>query len=395
MKWFGAASDQSDSVVAVETAIARLRDQMGEHSPDVLLAFISHHHIFHYGLILPLLQERIAPRVMLGCSAGAVIGGGQEIERRPGLSLTALRLPQVEHQLVHVRQTQLPALDGSPQPWRDLIGVDPEKEPQFLILADPYSIDAGTLLQGLDYASPNSPKIGGLASASQGPGGNALFLNGEIAREGAAILALSGDIAIDTVVAQGCRPVGRPMRVTACDGHLLQSLDDGPPLTQLQSLIGELSPEDQELARGALFLGVAMDEMRDEVGHGDFLIRNILGMHQESGMIAVGAQLRPGQTVQFHLRDGAAAGREVETLLAQYQERSIERPAGALIFSCMGRGYSLYGESDLESRCFREKVAPVPIGGFFCNGEIGPVAGQTHLHGYTSAFGIFRSRWAT
>jgi small ligand-binding sensory domain FIST len=394
VKWFSAASDQADSVQAVEMAAARLLDQTGGSPPDLLLVFASQHHIFHYGMILPLLQERISPQVILGCSAGAVIGGGLEIEQRPGLSLTAIRLPQVDHRLIHVTQGELPALDGSPQPWRDLVGIDPADEPQLLILADPYSIDTGKLLQGLDYAYPNSPKIGGLASGSQGPGGNAIFLDQQIACEGAAVLAFTGDIAIDTVVAQGCRPVGQPMRVTSCEGHLLQELDDGPPIAKLQALLGELSEKDQELARNALFLGVVMDEMREEIGHGDFLIRNILGMHQESGMIAVGTQLRPGQTVQFHLRDGAAAGREVETLLEKYQNRSEERPVGALLFSCMGRGYALFGEPDHDSRCFREKVAPVPIAGFFCNGEIGPVAGQTHLHGYTSAFGIFRPRSA-
>jgi small ligand-binding sensory domain FIST len=392
LKWFGAASDQVDSIRAAETVISRLQDQMGGGSPDVLLVFASHHHIFHYGMIIPLIQDRITPRVMIGCSAGAVIGGGLEIENRPGIALTALRLPQVESRMVSVKHTQLPALDGSPQPWRDLVGVDPQLEPQLLIIADPYSIDAGTLLQGLDYAYPDSPKVGGLASGSQGPGANALFLNGELVRDGAAILSMWGDIAIDTVVAQGCRPVGRPMRVTSCDGHLLQGLDDGAPMERLQSMLSELDPKDQELARSALFLGVVMDEMREEIGHGDFLIRNILGMHQESGMIAVGTQLRHGQTVQFHLRDGAAASREVESLLDQYSERSSGTPAGTLLFSCMGRGQSLFGESDHDSRCIRERVAPVPIGGFFCNGEIGPVAGQTHLHGYTSAFGIVRPR---
>ena len=34
-------------------------------------------------------------------------------------------------------------------------------------------------------------------------------------------------------------------------------------------------------------------------------------------------------------------------------------------------------------------IGNTPLGGFFCNGEIGPVAGTTHLHGYTSAFGLF------
>ena len=67
-------------------------------------------------------------------------------------------------------------------------------------------------------------------------------------------------------------------------------------------------------------------------------------------------------------------------------------PSGALLFSCLGRGEFLYGVADHDSQAFRSCVGDVPLGGFFCNGEIGPVHGTTFLHGYTSAFGLFRHR---
>jgi small ligand-binding sensory domain FIST len=392
MKWASSASDLPDSLAALEAASERLWDEFDQTPPDLLLLFASNHHIFHYGQMLPQLRQRLRPRVLLGCSAGAVIGGGREIERRPGLSLMAARLPQVQHRFLHVRHDRLPELDGSPAPWRELIGVDPSSSPQFLVLADPYSIDVARLLQGLDYAYPGAPKIGGLASGAQGPGSNALFADDRIEREGALILSLSGDIAIDTVVAQGCRPIGRPARVTRCDGHLLQELDGRDPVAFLSELLGELSTADQALASRALFLGVVMNEMRSEVGHGDFLVRNILGMHRETGIIAVGTQLRSGQTVQFHLRDGERAANDLGGMLRAYRQRSAAPPAGALLFSCLGRGESLFEVPNHDSHAFQSEVADVAIGGFFCNGEIGPVGDATYLHGYTSAFGIVRPR---
>jgi len=393
MRWFSSASDLADSSEALDVAAQRLRAEMRSASPDLLLLFASQHHLFHYGALLPKLHELLAPRIVLGCSAGAVIGGGLEIENRPGLALTAVSLPQTQHRLVHVRHTDLPDLDGSPQPWRDLVGIEPAAQPQFIILADPYSIDASKLLQGLDFAYPDLPKVGGLASGAQGPGGNALFLDDKLERDGAAILALTGNVAIDTIVAQGCRPIGSPLRITASEGHLIQQLDGDSPLEKLQGIMSELSDEDRQLAQRALFVGIVMDELREEVGHGDFLIRNILGMHRESGAIAIGSQLRTGQTMQFHLRDGNTASQELDALLRQYKSGVPSAPAGALLFSCLGRGQGMFGEADHDSRLFREDVAPVPIGGFFCNGEIGPVSGRTYLHGYTSAFGIFRSRY--
>lgn len=392
MKWFSSASDHDDAMQALASAGDRMLDQLQDLRPDLLLLFVSHHHLFHFGQMLPLLRDRLRPGALIGCSAGAVIGGGQEIEQRAGLSLLAARLPEVQRRLIHLRHSHLPELDGSPAPWRDLIGVDPADDPQFLILADPYSIEVARLLQGLDYAYPNAPKIGGLASGAQGPGSNALFADGNIHREGAVILALSGDIVIDTLVAQGCRPFGRPARVTRCDGHLLQALDGQDAMQFLGELLGELSEPDQLLASRALFLGLVMDELREEIGHGDFLVRNIIGMHRESGMIAVGAQLREGQTVQFHLRDGERAATDLNHLLRSYQQRSERDPEGALLFSCLGRGQALFGKPNHDSICFQEQVGSVPIGGFFCSGEIGPVSGSTYLHGYTSAFGIVRPR---
>jgi small ligand-binding sensory domain FIST len=50
------------------------------------------------------------------------------------------------------------------------------------------------------------------------------------------------------------------------------------------------------------------------------------------------------------------------------------------------------GRRNFDTGVFREHLGEVPVGGFFCNGEIGPVGGATFLHGYTSSFGLFRPR---
>jgi small ligand-binding sensory domain FIST len=395
VKWFSAASDVQDLSRALDSCIESLRGQLAQKRPDLLMVFVTPHHLFHYGTIAPRLQGDLSPRVLLGCSAGAVIGGGCEIEQRPGLTLTAAVMPGVESRLVHVTREGLPELDGSPRPWRDLLAVDPRVSPQLVVLGDPFSLDLGHLLQGLDYAYPRAPKVGGLASGAQFPGGNALFQGGETRREGALILSLWGNVHLDTIVAQGCRPIGRPARVTRCDRNLLQEVDGMPCPAYLQELYDGLDDRDRELARTALFLGLAMDTSLEDTAGGDFLVRNVLGMNRETGYVAVGANLREGQRVQFHVRDKRTAAEDLDHHLRSYlDEGPATSPAGVLLFSCLGRGASLYGEPDHDSRRFRETVAPVAIGGFFCNGEIGPVGGITHLHGYTSAFGIFRPKAA-
>ncbi len=231
-------------------------------------------------------------------------------------------------------------------------------------------------------------KLGGVASGAQQPGGSALFLADGLARSGVIAVALHGDLALDTVVAQGCRPVGQPMFVTSASDDVLAGLDGRAPMAVLRELFDAAQPEDQHLYQHSLFLGIEMRPGESRYGVGDYLIRNLLGA-DDDGALRVAADLSECRVVQFHLRDAKAASGDLARQLARYAEQH-RQPAGALLFSCLGRGRGLYGVPDHDSRVFEAALGPVPLGGFFANGEIGPIESQTFLHGYTSAFGMFR-----
>jgi len=249
------------------------------------------------------------------------------------------------------------------------------------------------LIRGLDSSYPAGKKLGGVASGGRTPGDNALYLRERVHRAGLVGVALSGDLELDTIVAQGCRPIGLPMFVTRCRENVLQELDGRPALEVLQELYESLSAADQELCGGSLFLGIEMKEAQGEYQQGDFLIRNLLGSDAAAGTLTVGAVLRGLQVVQFHLRDARTSAEDLERRLASYGiERDAAAARGAVLFSCLGRGAHLYGRPNHDSEVLRRHLGDVALGGFFCNGEIGPVQGTTFLHGYTSAFGIFRER---
>jgi small ligand-binding sensory domain FIST len=322
-----------------------------------------------------------------------VIGGGEEVERLPAVTLTAVRLPDVAVRPFHLGGA-LPDLDDAPDSWERLIGVKRDEEPQFVLLADPFTNRPEELLAGLDYAFPNSTKIGGLASGGTSPGLNALFLNGEVFDGGTVGIALSGNVVVDTVVAQGCRPVGDLMRVTSCKGNVVYQLDGRPAFPVLEELFAGLGERDRELARTSLFLGILMDEFKEEPGVGDFLIRNLLGIDPKSGAVAVGEYLQEGMRLRFHLRDAIASAEDLRAMLTGYENTLSHKDAvsGALLFSCLGRGEHLYKRPNCDTDMFKQHLGDVPVGGFFCNGEIGPVGGTTFLHGYTSSFGLFRPR---
>lgn len=413
IQWANALSTRPSLEAAVAEVVDRVQQSLTA-DPDFGLVFISSAYASEYSRLMPLFQERLSVPVLIGCGGSGIVGmnqqgEAQELEEEPALSLSLAYLPEVDVHAFHIPADNLPDLDSSPAAWVELVGVSPQKQPQFIVLADPLFAGVNDLLQGLDFAYPGSIKVGGLASASAMSAPSGLFGNYKLYRDGAVGVALSGNIVIETIVAQGCRPIGQTYQVTACERNVLLELavqddddpnrltSDGqsrPPLEILRDLIPSLSEADQQLAQNSLFVGIARDEFKQQLGQGDFLIRSLLGVDPRVGAIAIGDRLRPGQRIQFHLRDARTSEEDLEFLLQRYQKQghNTTDAAGALLFSCLGRGVGLYGEPDFDSKLFRRYLNNIQLSGFFSNGEIGPVGNSTFVHNYTSVFGICRSK---
>jgi small ligand-binding sensory domain FIST len=309
------------------------------------------------------------------------------------VSFTGALLPGVRLKAAHFDAAQIPPVLAESRVWEDTLRITPDQQPSFLMLADPYSFETETFLKGLDRVYPLAPKIGGLASGARQAGGAALYVADTMYRSGCALLSLTGNIEVDTVVAQGCRPIGDPMFVTSAHENLIRELDGHSPREVLADLFERLPAADREAFSQSLFLGLAMRNDASQYTPGDFLIRNILGMDPQSGALWVNEHVPSNSVVQFHLRDAATSAYDLERILTSYAaSRPVSSESGALLFSCEGRGTGLYGQADHDSNAFRRLVCDIPIGGFFCAGEIGPVQNATYLHGYTSAFAVFREK---
>ncbi|HEX7837119.1 MAG TPA: FIST N-terminal domain-containing protein [Kofleriaceae bacterium] len=380
MRWASAISDHASGSDALDEAVASVRDRLDR--LDLAIVFAS-----------PSLAQELAPRLarvpattLIGCSGAGIIGDAREIEDRPAVSVTAAELPGVTCTAFRVEPDALPAHAGA---WHAHVGA--EDPTGLLVLADPFSGNVQGLIDGLDAAFPRARKFGGLVSGGRMPGTDWLFANGEAFRTGAVGVAFTGDLAIDMIVAQGCRPIGAPMVVTRAEGNLILELDGAPPLQVLQSLHDSLDARDRALFRHSLFVGI---EMQDSLVHreGELLVRNIIGLDPAANVLAVAARLRPFQVIRFLLRDAMAATQDLLGLLERHRAAGQGTCDGALLFSCLGRGAHLFGEPDHDCKLFRQHVGDVAVGGFFCNGEIGPVGGTTFLHAYTSSFALFRHR---
>lgn len=393
MKWSSVLSRERSPRFAVEEALEGIAANLEGEAPDLVLVFAYPSQTDQYPLVAEAVAERYPHAALVGCSAAGVVGGGREVEHEPALALTAAVLPGVHVEVFHLLPNEMELLGDDPLLWRRRFGDVPADEPQFVLFPDPFTCDADVLIRVLDDAYPASPKVGGLASGGGAPGENQLFAGGEVHSAGMVGLVLRGNIVMDTIVAQGCRPIGEPLFVTWAEDNILCQLEGRRATEVLSELYDSLPADDQELFRSSLHLGVVMQEGEQEYRHGDFLIRNVIGMDPESGVLAVGERLSNGQVVQFHVRDAKTSAADLKAMLRRCkQDLGGASPAGALLFSCLGRGERLYGVVDHDSNLIVSSLGHMPIGGFFCNGEIGPVGGQSFLHGYTSSIAVFRPR---
>lgn len=394
MKWVSALSERARLSEAVAEAALRVRAGLGGATPDLVVAFASPDHRDGWAALPKLLAEALGGGLVLGCSAGGVVGAGREVEHRVGLSVTAAVLPGVRLYPFHLDAAASETPEVVAEAIARAVPQAPGEAPSFVVLPDPMSFDPQPLLGALDRAFPGATVVGGLVSGGRQLGAHALFLGAETHTSGLVGVALTGDVRVDAVVAQGCRPIGEPMFVTAGRGNAIAELDGRPALEALEAVYAGLPEADQRLFRRALFLGVVMRPDRMEYRQGDFLIRNILGLQADTRALLVGARVEPNQVVQLHVRDAATSAADLDALLGRHAQAHPDAPAaGALMFACLGRGAGLYGAPDHDAQAVAAHLGPdVALGGFFCNGEIGPVQDATFLHGYTSVLGVFRPR---
>ncbi len=251
-----------------------------------------------------------------------------------------------------------------------------------VLLADPFSFPADAFLRRLNEDRAGLTVIGGMASAGGHSGANRVVLGDTIRRDGAVGVLLEG-VDITAVVSQGCRPVGQAFTVTRSDRNLVFELGGQPAVRRLQELAAGADEADRELLRRGLQVGLVVDEHQAEFARGDFLVRNVVGADPDQGALAIGDQVEVGQTLQFQVRDGSAADEDLRALLGPH------RAAGALLFTCNGRGRHLFGTPDHDSGILDELLGPLPIAGAFCAGELGPIGGRNFLHGFTASVALF------
>jgi small ligand-binding sensory domain FIST len=388
MPFAAALSTVKDSRQALEAVCAEALPQL-QGAPDLAVLFFSRHHARAAQDLAAAAHMRLTPRCLLGCPAQGVIGNDREIEEEPGLCLWLARWPAgVNLTPFHLTLTHTP--DGpSLLGWPDEITAADPAQALVLLLADPYTFPIDFFLDRVNENHPGLRVVGGMTSGARGRGQCRLLRGGGVEEAGAVGVLLQGPLRVRTVVSQGCRPIGRHLVVTRGGDNVIAELGGKPPGDYLQELWQGLGPREQNLVRQGLHVGRVINEYQGEFQRGDFLVRNVMGLDREDGSLAITDRVRVGQTVQFHVRDADTADEDLHALLQLDLSAHEGRPAGALLFSCNGRGTNLFPGPDHDARVIRAEAGPVPLAGFFAQGELGPVGGQNFIHGFTASVVLF------
>jgi small ligand-binding sensory domain FIST len=388
MPFAAALSTNADTTLAFQEVAKQVEDQL-KGKPELTLLFFSPHHSENADELARDGSQRLGAQCLIGCTGETIIGNDQEIEGGPALSLWAgswagkARLAPF-----HLEVSETPegyTLLG----WPDELSAADLASAAVLLLADPFTFPVDAFLKQINEEHKGLPVMGGMASGAMQPGDNVLLLGERAVRHGAVGVLLQGPAQVRTVVSQGCRPIGHHLVITKAQDNVLIELAGKPALLQLQEIVKALPARDQELARRGLHIGRVINEYQAQFQRGDFLVRNVIGADPTTGAIAITERVRVGQTVQFHVRDAATADEDLHALLQSHLRAQERKPEAGLLFSCNGRGTRLFPKPHHDARAIRHEAGPIPLAGFFAQGELGPVGGQNFIHGFTASVVLF------
>jgi small ligand-binding sensory domain FIST len=365
-----------------------LRGQLTAPQVSLGLVFISPKLFPHARQTLEILRVHARIPLLAGCSSNGLIAGSQEIENAPGLVLALCALPGAELKGFRFTQSQVEEANGAAY-WYLETGVEPPHTNGWLVFLDPFHLDVEGWLRSWNEAYAPLPVFGGLASGAVPEPLTQVYLDGEVFEDGGVAVSVGGDVALTGVISQGCTPIGETWTLTGVERNLIHHIGNRPAYAVLAETFQKLPPDEQRKAQGNLLIGLVVNEYLEDFHRGDFLVRNLIGADPRSGVLAVGALPRMGQTMQFQRRDAAAATEDMGELLGRAKQKLASTTTyGGCLCCCNGRGKHLFHQPNHDAEFIQRQLGPLGLAGFFGNGEIGPVGEKSFLHSYTASLAL-------
>ena len=355
-------------------ACAQCLEQLAELPPGANLGFVyaSDPLADALDLIVGRLREATGVSDWVGTGGAAVCASGQEHFHRGAIVTLVAALPANSFRLIDRAHDGASEPDPAAAAWlrRDLVGCG-------VVHGDPRQVDVTAAIARLSEAT-SAFLLGGLSSAS----GSAMQIAGRPTEGGISGVLFGGDIQVVTGLSQGCAPVGPTHEVTASQGPWILSLDGRPAIDVLKEDVGEVLARNLERIAG--FIHIALPIIGAD--RPDYVVRNLLAVDLRRGIIAVGDQLRTGAPLMFVKRDPTSAHADLRRMLDDLRNRTAGRPIrGALYHSCVARGPHMFGPDSAELKTIERELGPMPLAGFFTNGEIF----RDRLYSYSGVLTLF------
>jgi small ligand-binding sensory domain FIST len=324
-----------------------------------------------FGEIVDFVRRRTGIPHWVGTVGLGICGTGREYLDEPALAIMCCSFDDSAFRVLPALQTPR-AVAQARLEWGNHAA-------SFAVLhADPSNGSLLSIVRELAGRMESGFAVGGLTSSR---GRSVQYADG-VTEGGVSGVLFSEEVVVATRLTQGCSPIGPRHRVTEAHHNVLIRLDGRPALDVFREDIGpDFSGGNLRAVGGTIFAGLPVEGSDT----GDYLVRNLMGIDPAHKLLAISEPVKPGGQVLFCRRDRGTASDDLARMLSSIKSGLYRRPRGALYFSCLGRGASLFGDDSQELRMIRDGLGDVPLVGFFCNGEIS----HNRLYGYTGVLTLF------
>ncbi|MBF6619628.1 MAG: FIST C-terminal domain-containing protein [Patulibacter sp.] len=385
------SSATSSAARGVAEAARSAAAELGDRPCGLALVFVAGDLAPAADAVLDVVAEELDPAQLVACTASGILSGAEELTTGPAVVIWAMALSDgASVELTELTAEQVDAgiaVRGLPD-----ADDDGERTSAVILLVDPAQLPLDVTLRAFEERLPTVPVIGGVASLIPRPDAPLLCRPGSRGDAGLALRFRGVDVL--PCVSQGARPIGPELTVTAGGAGAIHQLAGRPAIDVLRETINGLPDDEGVRIQHGLLLGVAVGGTVENAGDApppdDYIVRGLAAADTETGAVAIGAPVEVGQTVRLHVRDPETASRDlVDALRLRREAAGSARIAGALAFTCNGRGREMFGFDDHDADTIQHELGPVPLAGMVSAGEIGPVGGRPFAHSFTATVAVF------
>ena len=385
-------SQQQTTAEAVREAAGQALAQAGVARADLALMFFTSDHAAHPRDLAASLIDAVGTDSVFGCSAAGVLTGEGEVEGRGGVAVLTVSGEEIVgrpfiFEPLRGNEANLGASFG------DFLAKTQDENSLMILLPDTYNGNPQPLLGTMADKAGFHPVVGAGATENGAAGATFQLCADKVASNAVAGAYLSGDFALHIDITQGCQPVSEPMTITKAKGNLIYEINDRPAIEVFAKLLKGPLAEDLRRALMVLFVGLPSSREENSVAGGKYLIRNIVGLDGEKGVLGVSDYVSEGEKMIFAMRDGQRAREDLEQMLRRQAERLSDRtPAFGMYFNCCARGNSLYGIPGIDSAYIRQALGEIPLIGMFGGYELAPLGRANHLFAYTGVLALITEK---